>query len=134
MYFMWMYIVYFFNKMLEINYWNWILYFCICYRLYLKRSVLWEVDINFDCMVCVMFNSMKNVCIYGYFDVGCLWFLLYLLCLLYSLGMGLNFFVNLIYSLILCYWLLGCMDGIILFLWNFIRVWKLIKFLFIECF
>lgn len=131
---MWMYIVYFFNKMLEINYWNWILYFCICYRLYLKRSVLWEVDINFDCMVCVMFNSMKNVCIYGYFDVGCLWFLLYLLCLLYSLGMGLNFFVNLIYSLILCYWLLGCMDGIILFLWNFIRVWKLIKFLFIECF
>lgn len=131
---MWMYIVYFFNKMLEINYWNWILYFCICYRLYLKRSVLWEVDINFDCMVCVMFNSMKNVCIYGYFDVGCLWFLLYLLCLLYSLEMGLNFFVNLIYSLILCYWLLGCMDGIILFLWNFIRVWKLIKFLFIECF
>lgn len=131
---MWMYIVYFFNKMLEINYWNWILYFCICYRLYLKRSVLWEVDINFDCMVCVMFNSMKNVCIYGYFNVGCLWFLLYLLCLLYSLGMGLNFFVNLIYSLILCYWLLGCMDGIILFLWNFIRVWKLIKFLFIECF
>lgn len=131
---MWMYIVYFFNKMLEINYWNWILYFCICYRLYLKRSVLWEVDINFDCMVCVMFNSMKNVCIYGYFNVGCLWFLLYLLCLLYSLGMGLNFFVNLIYSLILCYWLLGSMDGIILFLWNFIRVWKLIKFLFIECF
>lgn len=129
-----MYTAHFFNKMSEINYWNWILYFRICYRLHPKRSVLWEVDINFDCMACAMFNSMKNACTYGYLDVGCLWPLSHLLCLSYSLGMGPNPSVNSTYSLTLRHRLSGRTDGITPSPRNLTRVRKLIKLSFIERF
>lgn len=133
-YLTWMYTAHFFNKMSEINYWNWILYFRICYRLHPKRSVLWEVDINFDCMACAMFNSMKNACTYGYLDVGCLWPLSHLLCLSYSLGMGPNPSVNSTYSLTLRHRLSGRTDGITPSPRNLTRVRKLIKLSFIERF